>query len=139
MLLFKRTQLRLQPIFDFSLTNERLSVISVKTKGSFIPAMKTGASSGSRRGSAAAEVEIVQKLRAELATANESIEALESELTKGRKTISRLLADDVRTCEELAELQEMIWGYHRGLPAGCTCDICVEVEQIGRQIGGFIF
>ena len=100
--------------------------------------MKTGASSGKRRGSAAA-VEIVQKLQAELTTANERVEALESELTKGRKTISRLLADDVRTCEELAELQEMIWGYHRGLPAGCTCDICVEVEQIGRQIGGFIF
>ena len=98
--------------------------------------MKTGAS-WKGKGSGA-QVEIVQYLQAELATANGRIEALESELTKGRKTISRLLADDVRTCEELAELHEMIWGYHRALPDGCTCAICLEVEQIGQQIGGFI-
>ena len=90
--------------------------------------MKTGASFGRHRGSAA-QAEIVQHLQAELAAANERIEALESELTKSRKTISGLLADDVRTSEELVELQEMIWGYHCGLPVGCTCDICVEVDQ----------
>ena len=82
--------------------------------------------------------EIVEYLRAELATANQRIEALESELTKGRKTISRLLADDLRSSEELADLKEMIWRAHRGLPGGCKCDICDEVDQSRSELGGFI-
>ncbi len=83
------------------------------------------------------QTEIVEHLRAELATANERIEALESELTKARKTISRLLADDLRSSEELAELKEMIWRAHRGLPGGCKCDICDEVYQSRSELGGF--
>ena len=83
------------------------------------------------------QTEIVEHLRAELATANKRIEALESELTKARKTISRLLADDVRSSEELAELKQLIWRAHRGLPGGCKCDICDEVDQSRSELGGF--
>ena len=78
------------------------------------------------------------ELRAELATAKDRIATLESELANKREVVSRLLADDLRTCEELAQLQEMIWGYHRGRPGRCTCDVCVEVEQSRREIGGSI-
>ncbi len=59
------------------------------------------------------------RLVAELATAKTRITALESELASKQEALSRLLADNVRTCEQLAELQKMIWGYHRGLPGGC--------------------
>ena len=83
------------------------------------------------------QTEIVEQLRAELATANERIEALESELTKGRKTISRFLGDDAETSEELAELKQMIWRAHRGLPGGCKCDICDEVDQSRSVLGAF--
>ena len=48
------------------------------------------------------------ELRAELATAKDRIATLESELASKREALGRLLADDLRTCEELAQLQEMI-------------------------------
>ena len=79
---------------------------------------------------------IIEKLRAELAKAKDRIATLESELATNRTALTRLLADDLRTCEELAQLQEVIWGYHRGLPGGCTCEVCLEVEQSRREIGG---
>ncbi len=82
--------------------------------------------------------ENIEKLRAELATAKDRIATLESKLASKREAVSRLLADDLRTCEELARLQEMIWGYHRGLPGRCTCDVCVEVEQSRRESRGLI-
>ena len=59
------------------------------------------------------------RLRATLVKADERVATLESELARVRATLRLLLADDLRTCEELAELQEMIWGYHRGLPGSC--------------------
>ncbi len=78
----------------------------------------------------------IERLRAELATAKDRIAALESELAGGQKALSRLLADDLQTCEELVELQQMIWGYHRALPGGCECSICGEVEQGQRELKG---
>ena len=82
--------------------------------------------------------ENVEKLVAELATAKARITALESKLSSQQAALSRLLADDLRTCEELVELQKMIWGYHRALPGGCQCNICVEVEQSRRELEGLI-
>ena len=53
--------------------------------------------------------ENIEKLVAGLATAKARITALESKLASKQAALSRLLADDLRTCEELAELQKMIW------------------------------
>ena len=83
-------------------------------------------------------MELVKQLRAELATAKGRIATIESELASKLVALSRLLADDLRTCEELAELQKMIWGYHRGLPGGCTCYVCLEVKQSRRELEGFV-
>ncbi len=81
--------------------------------------------------------ENIEKLRADLTTANQLIQALESELTKAQETTSRLLADDVRSSEEIAELKQLIWQSHRGLPGGCKCDICDEVDQSRSELEGF--
>ena len=80
----------------------------------------------------------MKKPRAKLTTDKDRIVQLESELVRSRATLSRLLADDLRTCEELAELQKEIWGYHRGLPGGCECNVCLEVEQSQRELEGLI-
>lgn len=77
----------------------------------------------------------IETLRVELARARDRIEALEADLARKQKSISRLLADDIQTCEELAELQRIIWGYHRGLSGGCECAICTEVERSRREMG----
>ena len=77
---------------------------------------------------------VIRQLRATLAKADDRIAILESELAGKQGALNRLLADDLQTCEELAELQKMIWGYHRGLPGDCECDICVEVEQRQREL-----
>ena len=81
---------------------------------------------------------LIEKLRAELTRATDRIATLESELTSKREALSRLLADDLRTCEELAECQKMIWGYHRGLPGSCECNTCAEVEQSRRELEGLV-
>ena len=73
-----------------------------------------------------------------LAKADERIASLESELVRNRAALNLLLADDLQQCEELAELQNVIWGYHRGLPGDCECNICVEVEQRQRELKGLI-
>ena len=89
--------------------------------------------------------EVIEPLGTLLAKADERIASLESELLRNREALvsnraalNLLLTDDLQTCEELAELQNVIWGYHRGLPGDCECNICVEVEQRQRELKGFI-
>ena len=82
--------------------------------------------------------ENVEQLAAELTTAKSEITALRSELASKQAALSRLLADDLRTCDELAVLQKIIWGYHRGLPGGCDCMVCDEVERGQRELDGLI-
>ena len=82
--------------------------------------------------------ENIEKLVAALATAKARITALESKLASKQMAVSRLLAGDLQICEELAELQNMIWSYHRGLPGGCECNICAEIEQSRRKLEGLI-
>ncbi len=74
------------------------------------------------------------RLAAELTIANARITALESKLSSKQAALGRLLADDLRTCEELAELKKTIWGYHRLLPGGCDCTLCLEVAP-GQRPG----
>ena len=88
-----------------------------------------------KRSGSAAYTEIAEHLRADLIGANERIEALEAGATKDRQTISSLLADDLRTSEELAELKQTVWRFHRALPAGCECDTCCEVERSRSELG----
>ncbi len=75
-----------------------------------------------------------QQLRAELAAAGDRIARLESRLASTGEALDRVLADDLRACEELAALQKMIWGYHRGLPDGCKCPVCEEVERSKKEL-----
>ena len=77
-----------------------------------------------------------ESLVAELKTAKARIAALESKLASNKESLGRLLADDLRTCEELTELQKTIWGYHRALPGGCDCSVCGEVERSQRELEG---
>ncbi len=78
----------------------------------------------------------LEQLAAALSAANVRIAELESELEGKQAALSRLLGEDLRTCEELAELQKMIWGYHRTLPGGCDCDVCKEVERSHAELEG---
>lgn len=82
--------------------------------------------------------ERIEELQADLEMAREHIAKLESRLSDEKETCSRLLADDLRACEELSELKRLIWGYHLGLPGGCGCDICVEAEQSQWEIEDLI-
>ena len=78
------------------------------------------------------------QVRDALARANERIAVIESQLANYREALSRLLADDLQTCNELAELQKIIWAYHRGLPGDCECDFCLEAEQSQRELEALI-
>ena len=80
---------------------------------------------------------IIKQVRAELAKADERIATLESELRKRQATIKRLLSDDLLSSEELTELKELVWQFHRSLPGGCTCNVCLEVEQSRTELEGF--
>ena len=80
----------------------------------------------------------IGQVRDALARADERISVLESLLASNRGALSRLLADDLQTCDELTELQKIIWGYHRGLPGDCECDICLEAEQSQRELKALI-
>ena len=72
------------------------------------------------------------ELRAELATAKDRIATLESELASKREALNRLLADDLRTSEELAQLQENDLGLPsqaaRQLHVRCLCGGRAEPE-----------
>ena len=83
-----------------------------------------------------AHPKVVEQFQAELALAESRITTLESELRDNREAIFRLLADDVRNSEEIVQLKEMVWSSHRGLPDGCECDVCLEVEQSRTELGG---
>ena len=76
----------------------------------------------------------IEQARATLGKADERIETLESELRKKQATIRRLLSDDALSSEELAELKELVWLFHLGLPDSCECEICAEVEQSRREL-----
>ena len=76
----------------------------------------------------------VGPLLAKLADANTRIATLESELVGKREALTQLLAEDLRTCEELSALQKIIWGYHREMPGSCDCAVCAEVEQSEREL-----
>ena len=80
----------------------------------------------------------VARLTAELDAAQRRITTLESEFTRGREMISRLLADDLRNSEKLSELKEMTWLAHRGLSVNCKCDVCDEVAESWAELGGLI-
>ena len=82
--------------------------------------------------------ENIEQLRAKLAKAEERVATLESELVRKRQALNRLLSDDLQTSQELAELQEMIWAYHQGLPGDCACDVCANVERSRRELEGLI-
>ena len=82
--------------------------------------------------------EVIGQVRAELAKADERIATLESELGKRQATIKRLLSDDLLSSEEVTELKELVWQFHRGLPGGCTCYVCLEVEQSRKELEGLI-
>ncbi len=86
-----------------------------------------------------AQTESVERLSSELANANERIKVLESELTKEQESIQRLLAADVRSSEEVAELMQTIWQSHRRVHGGCKCDICGEVDQSRIELEGLSF
>ena len=86
-----------------------------------------------------ADAEFIEQLENELGTATERIATLESELTNGQKTISHLLADDLRNSEENAQLKEMIWTFHQGPSGDCECNVCAEVEQSRTELGGLHF
>ena len=89
-------------------------------------------------GRAAAIRNVIGQTRTTDADAEVAISTLEFELKRKEAAISRLLSEDVRNTEEIAELQRLIWNYHRALPNGCTCDICLEVEQGQAEIEGLI-
>ena len=80
----------------------------------------------------------IEQLSAALTAAKARIAALESELASKRSALSRLLADDLQTCEEIAELKKMIWGYHRAIPGGCNCAICDEVGRSEWELEGLL-
>ena len=79
-----------------------------------------------------------EQLAAELITAKAEIAAPQSELASKEKALSRLLRDDLRTCDEITELQKIIWGYHSDLPGGCDCPVCDAVARGQRELKGFI-
>ncbi len=79
-----------------------------------------------------ADLKTRHQLQTDLAAAGDLIATLESKLAITQKALDQLLADDLRTCEVIADLQKIIWNYHLGLGERCNCTVCVEVER-GRM------
>ena len=90
---------------------------------------------GDRRGFTA-DAENIEQVRATLAKADQRIATLESKLREKQATIKRLLSDDARSNEELANLKEMISLNHSSRSAFCECDICTEVERSHAELRG---
>ena len=82
--------------------------------------------------------EVLDQVRTKFAEMDNRIATLQSELTKKQATVSALLANDVRTNEELAELKKLIWTFHLGLPEGCKCNVCAEVERSRTELQGLL-
>ena len=93
---------------------------------------------GRLRASFAKADERIATLETVLKEKDETIATLETVLKEKEGTIGQLLIDDLETCEELAELQAMVWDDHSGAPGGCTCKVCGEVEQSQRELAGII-
>ena len=85
-----------------------------------------------------ASSEVIERVRAKFAKMDHRIATLQSELNKKQATVTALLSDDIRTNEELAELKELVWTFHRGLPDGCKCNICTEVERSQTELKGLL-
>ncbi len=84
-----------------------------------------------------AATEIIEQVRARLAKADDRIAALQSELRKKHLSVRSLFSDDFPT-EEVAKIKELVWTFHRGLPGGCQCNLCGEVERSRREIEGLL-
>ncbi len=82
--------------------------------------------------------EVIEQIRVRLAKTDAQIATLQSELKKKQASVSTLLSDDVRNNEELAELKELLWTSHRGLPDGCKCKFCAEVERSRTELDGLL-
>ena len=89
------------------------------------------------KGTGRATVDTAQMAQA-LSVAKAQIAALESRCESKQEALRRLLAEDLKRCEELALLQKVIWGYHRALPGGCDCSVCVEVERSHQELEGLM-
>ena len=87
---------------------------------------------------AEASDEDIKQVRSELAKVDARIATLQSELEKKQASINALLTDDVRSNEEIADLKELVWTFHRGLPDACKCDNCVEVERSRTELEGLL-
>ncbi len=79
---------------------------------------------------------IIDRLATALTRAEAQIAVLESDLTNNQAALSGLLANDVRSSEELAQLQKIIRSFHRWLPGGCGCTVCGEVERSQQELRG---
>ena len=91
-----------------------------------------------KKGTTDASGELNEHIQTRLVRADARIATLEAELKKKEITLSALISEDVRSSQEISELQDMVWRAHRDLPEGCHCKICAEVERSHVEFPGLL-